>query len=174
MRYSPSARTSDRLGERRPLWSPPQPSIAALIFLNVPLAAAGGIFALFVRGLPFSISAGVGFIALFGVAVLNGLVLVSFCRQRQAEGASPPAAIREAADIRLRPVLMTALAASLGFIPMALSTSPGSEVQPPLATVVIGGFVTATALTLVLFPAVYATVYGRGTSADHRGENGGK
>ncbi len=131
---------------------------AILIFLNVPFAVVGGIFALLIRGLPFSISAGVGFIALFGVAVLNGLVLVSFCRQLESDGIAPEEAIRRSAELRLRPVLMTALVASLGFIPMALSASPGSEVQRPLATVVIGGLVTATALTLLLFPAVYATV----------------
>lgn len=131
---------------------------AILIFLNVPFAVVGGIFALWIRGLPFSISAGVGFIALFGVAVLNGLVLVSFCRQLESDGIAPADAIKKAAELRLRPVLMTALVASLGFIPMAVSTSPGSEVQRPLAVVVIGGLITATALTLLLFPAVYSMV----------------
>lgn len=129
---------------------------ALLIFLNVPFAIVGGVFALYLRDLPFSISAGVGFIALFGVAVLNGLVLVSFSRQLEARGISPTEAIRRAAQIRLRPVLMTALVASLGFVPMALSTAPGAEVQRPLATVVIGGLITATALTLLLFPAAYS------------------
>jgi cobalt-zinc-cadmium resistance protein CzcA len=132
---------------------------ALLIFLNVPFAIIGGVFALALRGLPFSISAGVGFIALFGVAVLNGLVLVSFTRQLEAAGQSAHEAIAEAARLRLRPVLMTALVAALGFIPMALSTAPGSEVQRPLATVVIGGLVSATFLTLVLFPAVYSLAY---------------
>jgi cobalt-zinc-cadmium resistance protein CzcA len=131
---------------------------ALLIFLNVPFAIVGGVYALWLRSIPFSISAGVGFVALFGVAVLNGLVLLSFCRQRENQGASPVEAIRQAAQIRLRPVLMTALVASLGFIPMALSTSPGSEVQRPLATVVIGGLITATALTLLVFPAAYVLV----------------
>ncbi len=131
-------------------------SAALLIFLNVPFAVVGGVVALFVRDLPFSISAGVGFIALFGVAVLNGLVLVSFARQLNAQGASHAEAIERAAELRLRPVLMTALVASLGFLPMALSTAPGSEVQRPLATVVIGGLATATLLTLFVFPVVYA------------------
>lgn len=128
---------------------------ALVIFLNIPFAAIGGIFALWARSIPFSISAGVGFIALFGVAVLNGLVLVSFARARELEGATPEAAIREAAELRFRPVLMTALVASLGFVPMALSTAPGSEVQRPLATVVIGGLISATLLTLLLLPTVY-------------------
>jgi cobalt-zinc-cadmium resistance protein CzcA len=134
---------------------------ALLIFLNVPFAAIGGVYSLWLRSIPFSISAGVGFVALFGVAVLNGLVLLSFCRQRESLGLSPAEAIREAAQIRLRPVLMTALVASLGFIPMALSTSPGSEVQRPLATVVIGGVISATALTLFLFPVIYTLASSR-------------
>jgi cobalt-zinc-cadmium resistance protein CzcA len=127
-----------------------------LIFLNVPFAVVGGIVALWLRGIPFSISAGVGFIALFGVAVLNGLVLVSFARQQEAAGLSHLEAIGRAADLRLRPVLMTAFVASLGFIPMAVSTEPGAEVQRPLATVVIGGLVSATMLTLFVLPALYA------------------
>jgi cobalt-zinc-cadmium resistance protein CzcA len=129
---------------------------ALMVFVNVPFAAIGGVLALWLRGIPFSISAGVGFIALFGVAVLNGLVLVSFCLQLEAQGTPPAEAIAQAAALRLRPVLMTALVAALGFVPMALSHAPGSEVQRPLASVVIGGLVTATALTLLLFPAVYA------------------
>jgi cobalt-zinc-cadmium resistance protein CzcA len=129
---------------------------AALIFLNVPMAATGGIFALLLRGMPFSISAGVGFIALFGVAVLNGVVLVSFIRRLQAEeGLAAEAAARRAAAVRLRPVLMTALVASLGFLPMALATGAGAEVQKPLATVVIGGLATSTLLTLLVVPALY-------------------
>ncbi|MGQ0508759.1 MAG: efflux RND transporter permease subunit [Myxococcaceae bacterium] len=131
---------------------------ALLIFANIPFAVIGGVFALAVRGLPFSISAGVGFIALFGVAVLNGLVLVSFAREREAQGESATQSIQEAARLRLRPVLMTALVAALGFIPMALSRAPGSEVQRPLATVVIGGLVSATALTLLLFPVLYGRI----------------
>jgi cobalt-zinc-cadmium resistance protein CzcA len=131
---------------------------ALLIFLNVPFAIIGGVLALWARAIPFSISAGVGFIALFGVAVLNGLVLVSFARQLEERGASHIEAIREAAELRLRPVLMTALVASLGFVPMALSTAPGSEVQRPLASVVIGGLISATLLTIFVLPTVYAWV----------------
>ncbi|MFO0667448.1 MAG: CusA/CzcA family heavy metal efflux RND transporter [Polyangiaceae bacterium] len=127
-----------------------------LIFLNIPFAIVGGVVALWARSIPFSISAGVGFIALFGVAVLNGLVLVSSARQLEDEGTPHVEAITRAAEQRLRPVLMTALVAALGFIPMAFSTAPGSEVQRPLATVVIGGLVTATLLTLFLLPVVYA------------------
>ena len=129
---------------------------AILIFLNVPMAATGGIFALLLRGMPFSISAGVGFIALFGVAVLNGVVLVSFIdRIRRERGLQAAEAAHTAAETRLRPVLMTALVASLGFLPMALATGAGAEVQKPLATVVIGGLVTSTLLTLIVLPAVY-------------------
>lgn len=130
--------------------------LASLIFLNVPLAITGGIFALALRGYPFSISTGVGFIALFGVAVLNGVVLVSYVVQRRQEGFAPEEAAMEGARIRLRPVLMTALVASFGFIPMALATSAGAEVQRPLATVVIGGLVTSTLLTLLVLPAIYS------------------
>jgi len=129
--------------------------LGALIFLNVPMAATGGILALVLRGYPFSISAGVGFIALFGVAVLNGVVLVSYVVQRRGDGLAPREAAREAARARLRPVLMTAMVASFGFIPMALATSAGAEVQRPLATVVIGGLVTSTLLTLLVLPAMY-------------------
>lgn len=129
--------------------------LAALIFVNVPMAATGGIFALYVRGMPFSISAGVGFIALFGVAVLNGVVLVSYINQMRLEGVRLTEAAYHGAEIRLRPVLMTALVASLGFVPMALSTSAGAEVQRPLATVVIGGLITSTLLTLLVLPAIY-------------------
>jgi len=131
-------------------WKP-----ALLIYLNVPMAATGGIFALWLRGMPFSISAGVGFIALFGVAVLNGLVLVTCILQLRHAGACLQEATFQGALTRMRPVLMTALVASLGFIPMALSTSAGAEVQRPLATVVIGGLVTSTLLTLVVLPAIY-------------------
>lgn len=127
-----------------------------LIFVTVPFAVVGGVVALWARSIPFSISAGVGFIALFGVAVLNGLVLVSFARQLEDGGLTPTEAIARAADLRLRPVLMTALVASLGFLPMALSTEPGAEVQRPLATVVIGGLISATLLTLFVLPALYA------------------
>jgi cobalt-zinc-cadmium resistance protein CzcA len=139
------------------LWTALRTMRAALIiFLNVPFAIIGGVIALWLRGLPFSISAGVGFIALFGVAMLNGLVLVTFCQRLQSEGVDRLTAIGQAAELRLRPVLTTALVAALGFIPMALSTAPGSEVQRPLATVVIGGLISASLLTLLVLPAVYA------------------
>ncbi|MCH1570519.1 MAG: efflux RND transporter permease subunit, partial [Longimicrobiales bacterium] len=129
---------------------------AFLIFLNVPFAAVGGIFALIARGMEFSISAGVGFIALFGVAVQNGVVLVSHIRKLEIEEGRPPMiAAREAALLRMRPVLMTAMVAALGFVPMALAHGAGAEVQRPLATVVIGGLVTATLLTLFVLPTVY-------------------
>jgi cobalt-zinc-cadmium resistance protein CzcA len=131
---------------------------ALLIYLNVPMAATGGVFALALRGMPFSISAGVGFIALFGVAVLNGVVLMSYILQMRRKGLSARDAAIRGAEIRLRPVLMTALVASLGFLPMALSNSAGAEVQRPLATVVIGGLVTSTALTLLVLPSLYAWV----------------
>ena len=129
--------------------------LATLVYLNVPLALTGGLLALAARGYPLSISAGVGFIALFGVAVLNGVVLVSYIADRQIQGLAPAAAAIDGARVRLRPVLMTALVASLGFLPMALATSAGAEVQRPLATVVIGGLITSTLLTLLVLPAVY-------------------
>ncbi len=129
--------------------------LAALIYLAVPTAATGGVFALAARELPFSVSAGVGFIALFGVAVLNGLVWVSAVEHLRAEGIERHEAAREAALVRLRPILMTALVAGFGFIPMALSTTPGAEIQRPLATVVIGGLVTSTLLTALVLPAIY-------------------
>jgi len=128
---------------------------AVLIYTGIPFAIVGGVFALALRGLPFSISAGVGFIALFGVAVLNGVVMVSAINRLREEGRSVADAVREGADTRLRPVLMTALVASLGFIPMAIATSAGAEVQRPLATVVIGGLITSTLLTLLLLPTLY-------------------
>jgi cobalt-zinc-cadmium resistance protein CzcA len=129
---------------------------ALLIFLNVPFAAVGGALALTVRGLPLSISAGIGFIALFGVAVMNGVVLVDYIRKLENnEGLAPMDAARKAALVRMRPVLMTALVAALGFVPMALATGSGAEVQRPLATVVIGGLVTATLLTLFVLPSIY-------------------
>lgn len=128
---------------------------ALLVFSGVPLGLTGGVLALWLRGIEFSISAAVGFIALSGVAVLNGLVMVSYINQLRAEGVPLDEAIRRGAITRLRPVLMTALVASLGFLPMALSTSAGAEVQRPLATVVIGGLVSATILTLIVLPALY-------------------
>jgi len=134
---------------------------AALVFSAVPLALTGGIAALWLRGMPFSISAAVGFIALSGVAVLNGLVMLTQIRSLIEEGHDPKTAIREGALTRFRPVAMTALVASLGFVPMALATGTGAEVQKPLATVVIGGLLTATLLTLVVLPALYARFSGK-------------
>lgn len=134
--------------------------LAGIIFMNVPFAISGGILALAARGMPLSISAGVGFIALFGVAVLNGLVLMSYISQRRQQGASARDAARDGAHVRLRPVLTTALVAALGFVPMAIASGSGAEVQRPLATVVIGGLLTSTLLTLLVLPAVYAWVEG--------------
>jgi len=128
---------------------------ALLVFSGVPLALTGGILALWLRGIPFSISAGVGFIALSGIAVLNGLVMVSLIRRIHADGAPLDQAITDGALARLRPVLMTALVAALGFVPMAFNMGTGSEVQRPLATVVIGGILSSTALTLLVVPALY-------------------
>lgn len=129
---------------------------ALLVFSAVPLALTGGIAALWLRGMPFSISAAVGFIALSGVAVLNGLVMLSQIRRLVSEGVSTGAAISQGALTRFRPVVMTALVASLGFVPMALATGTGAEVQKPLATVVIGGLLSATLLTLLVLPALYS------------------
>ena len=128
---------------------------AALIFTGIPFAIVGGVLALALRGMPFSISAGVGFIALFGVAVLNGVVMVGYLNHLREAGRALNDAVLEGALTRLRPVLMTALVASLGFIPMALGTSAGAEVQRPLATVVIGGLITSTLLTLLILPMLY-------------------
>lgn len=129
---------------------------ALLIFTAIPLSAIGGVFALSLRGMPFSISAGIGFIALFGIAVLNGIVLISYFNQLKTEGISDPfQRIIIGTKTRLRPVLMTGAVASLGFLPMALSTSGGAEVQKPLATVVIGGLISATLLTLIVLPILY-------------------
>lgn len=131
---------------------------AALVFTGIPFAITGGILALYGRGMPFSISAGVGFIALFGVAVLNGVVLVTFINALRRQGASIADAVIEGCRTRLRPVLMTAAVASIGFVPMALATGKGAEVQKPLATVVIGGVVTSTILTLIVLPALYIII----------------
>jgi len=131
-------------------------SDALLVFSGVPLALTGGVAALALRDIPLSISAGVGFIALSGVAVLNGLVIISFIQRLRRDGIPVGEAVREGAMKRLRPVLMTALVASLGFVPMAIATGPGAEVQRPLATVVIGGIISSTILTLVVLPALYA------------------
>lgn len=129
---------------------------ALLIFLNVPMAASGGVFALWARDMPFSISAGVGFIALFGIAVMNGVVLVSFIRDQHKNGKDIHSSVWDGAMARLRPVLMTAITDGLGFLPMALSMSEGAEVQRPLATVVIGGLVTSFLLTMLVLPAIYS------------------
>ncbi len=139
---------------------------ALVVFSGVPLALTGGVAALLLRGIPFSISAGVGFIALSGVAVLNGVVMLTFIRQLMEQGRPLEDAIREGALARLRPVLMTALVASLGFVPMALNVGLGSEVQRPLATVVIGGIISSTILTLLVLPALYRMVRGRDSKAE--------
>ena len=126
-----------------------------LVFTGIPFALTGGILALWLRDIPLSISAAVGFIALSGVAVLNGLVMISYIRGLREDGTPLDEAIREGALTRLRPVLMTALVASLGFIPMAIATGTGAEVQRPLATVVIGGILSSTVLTLLVLPILY-------------------
>ena len=128
---------------------------ALLVFTGVPLALTGGIAALWIREIPLSISAAIGFIALSGVAVLNGIVMLSFIRSLRAAGKRLDEAVEEGCLTRLRPVLMTALVASLGFVPMALATGAVAEVQRPLATVVIGGIISSTLLTLVVLPALY-------------------
>ena len=133
---------------------------AAIVFTGVPLALVGGVLALFLRGMPFSISAAVGFIALSGIAVLNGLVMVTSIQDLMARGVGRAEAAYQGALARLRPVVMTALVASLGFVPMAIATGSGAEVQKPLATVVIGGLISATLLTLFVLPTLYAR-YGR-------------
>jgi cobalt-zinc-cadmium resistance protein CzcA len=134
---------------------------ALLVFSAVPLALTGGVLSLWLCGMPFSVSAAVGFIALSGIAVLNGLVMLTFIKQLMAQGRDKLTAIYEGALTRLRPVAMTALVASLGFVPMALATGTGAEVQRPIATVVIGGLISATLLTLFVLPALYAW-FGRG------------
>jgi len=126
-----------------------------LVFTGVPFALTGGIIALWLRDIPLSISAAVGFIALSGVAVLNGLVLITFINKLRQDGLALVQAIREGAMVRLRPVLMTALVASFGFVPMAIATGTGAEVQRPLATVVIGGILSSTMLTLLVLPILY-------------------
>jgi cobalt-zinc-cadmium resistance protein CzcA len=136
-------------------------SDSLLIFSGVPLALTGGVLALWLRDIPLSISAGVGFISLSGVAVLNGIVLVSFIRNLLHEGRPLEESIVTGALTRLRPVLMTALVASLGFVPMAFNTGVGAEVQRPLATVVIGGIVSSTLLTLLVLPALYRLAHRR-------------
>lgn len=128
----------------------------------MPIAATGGILALWARDLPFSISAGVGFIALFGIAVMNGVVLIEHIRHLRHSGFDQQTSVVDGAMDRLRPVSMTATCGALGFVPMALSTSAGAEVQRPLATVVIGGLITSTVLTLLVFPAIYRWFEPRG------------
>jgi cobalt-zinc-cadmium resistance protein CzcA len=137
---------------------------ALLVFSGVPFALTGGVLALLLRGLPLSITAVIGFIALSGVAVLNGVVLISYVRHLRAEGRDLDAALTEGCETRLRPVLMTALVASLGFVPMALATGTGAEVQRPLATVVIGGILSSTLLTLVVLPVLYRVAHARDAS----------
>jgi heavy metal efflux system protein len=139
---------------------------AFLVFTGVPLALTGGLAALWIRDIPLSISAAVGFIALSGVAVLNGLVMITFINNLRDEGKPLEEAIIQGALTRLRPVLMTALVASVGFIPMAIATGTGAEVQKPLATVVIGGLISSTMLTLMVLPALYALVEGRNPETD--------
>jgi cobalt-zinc-cadmium resistance protein CzcA len=139
---------------------------ALLVYITIPLAMTGGIISLAIRGIPLSVSASVGFITLMGIAILNGMVLITFFNQLRAKGMSAEDAAREGALVRLRPVAMTALVASLGFIPMALNTGIGAEVQRPLATVVIGGLVTATMLTLIVLPALYKWVASRERQKD--------
>jgi cobalt-zinc-cadmium resistance protein CzcA len=136
-------------------------ALSLVVFTAVPLAVAGGVFTLALRGIPFSVSAAVGFIAVSGVAVLNGLVLMSAIGRRLQTGDDAATAIVQGSLERVRPVLMTALVASLGFVPMALATRAGAEVQKPLATVVIGGLVTSTALTLFVLPAICGLVLTR-------------
>ncbi len=139
--------------------------LALLVVGNVPFALVGGVAALWMRGMNLNLSASIGFLALFGVAMLNGVVLVSSIRQMLASGVSAREAVLSGARRRLRPVLMTACVASLGFVPMAIATSTGAEVQRPLATVVIGGLFSSTMLTLFLLPVIYEWAY-RGKSAN--------
>ena len=130
---------------------------ALLVYSAIPLSAVGGVLLLWIRDLPFSISAGVGFIALFGIAVLNGIVLIEHFKELKEEGVDDiEERIKRGTSERLRPVLLTAAAAALGFLPMAISTNAGAEVQRPLATVVVGGLVSATILTLIVLPVLYA------------------
>ena len=141
---------------------------AALIFLNVPLAATGGVFSLFLRGMPFSISAGVGFIAVFGVAVMNGIVLIAHIIGLRKEGLSVTEAVMRGTEEKMRAMIMAPAVAALGFVPMAISTGAGAEVQRPLATVVIGGIVTSTLLTLIVLPSIYAWMERRREARESR------
>ncbi len=137
-----------------------------IVATGIPLGAIGGVAALWVRGMPFTVSAAIGFIALSGVAILNGLVLVTFIRQRLDAGRPLANAVREGCLVRLRPVLMTALVAAVGFIPMAVNVGIGGEVQRPLATVVIGGALSNTLLTLIVLPVLYCWFHPRQPAAD--------
>jgi cobalt-zinc-cadmium resistance protein CzcA len=141
---------------------------AARVFTGVPFAAVGGVIALWIRDMPFTISAGVGFVVLSGVSVLGDMVLVSTIRQQLAAGLPLRAAIEDAAETRLRPVLMTALVGALGFVPMALNTGFGGEVQRPLATVVIGGLLSSTLLTLLVLPVIYSVMGAGAAAADEQ------
>src|SRR5438067_4581482 len=143
---------------------------ALLVYTGIPLAVTGGVLSLWLRGMPFSITAGIGFIALSGVAVLNGLVMISYFNQLREQGHRVREAVIEGSLTRLRPVLMTALVASLGFVPMAIATGTGAEVQRPLATVVIGGILSSTFLTLIVLPVLYAWLEREGKPADKRAE----
>jgi cobalt-zinc-cadmium resistance protein CzcA len=145
---------------------------AGLIILNIPFALIGGVVSLFASGLYLSVPASVGFITLFGVAVLNGVVMVSYFNQLREAGRTVLEAVREGAERRLRPVLMTALIASLGLVPMLAATGPGSELQRPLAVVVIGGLFTSTLLTLVLLPTLYAWLETRAERRSARNKGG--
>ncbi len=136
---------------------------AVLVLSGIPLATIGGVFSLYWRNIPFTISAGIGFIALSGIAVLNGLVMVSYMKQLMQEGVSLQQSVYQSALVRLRPVLATAIVDAVGFVPMALSTDVGAEVQRPLATVVIGGVISSTVLTLFVLPALYS-LFGRDLS----------
>jgi cobalt-zinc-cadmium resistance protein CzcA len=138
-------------------------SLTLLVYSSIPFAVTGGILSLFLRGIPFSISAGIGFIALLGIAILNSMVLVDFINQLRESGLSVKEAVVKGASQRLRPIVMTALVAGLGFLPMAINTGMGAEVQRPLATVVIGGLITSMILTLVLLPTLYIWLEDRKT-----------
>jgi heavy metal efflux system protein len=143
---------------------------ALLVYTGIPLAVTGGVLSLWLRGMPFSITAAIGFIALSGVAVLNGLVMISYFNQLREGGRSVREAVMEGSLTRLRPVLMTALVASFGFVPMAIATGTGAEVQRPLATVVIGGILSSTFLTLIVLPVLYAWLEREGETAGRRAE----
>ena len=145
---------------------------AGLIILNIPFAMIGGVVSLFLSGLYLSVPASVGFITLFGVAVLNGVVMVTYFNQLRAAGRTVLQAVEEGAVRRLRPVLLTALIASFGLVPMLVATGPGSELQRPLAVVVIGGLITSTLLTLVLLPTLYAWLESRAEQRTNDTEGG--